>query len=1257
MENKNMWKFMSVLASVGIMLTGCEPAARQNRMLRQENGIAVYNVQLRPEVYQGVIQDGDKLKLMDNAIVQQNPDLIVVEAEDALRYKFQPYIGVMKAGRSVNKGGIVQEYARDLYQYEPQKSKDASNGAYIDYTSFASFSITVTVPGKYVVWARHWLPHHGYWCYFHQLDGLSSKRINMPAKKKDIKKWFWKKCFTFELSKGTHAFCITGLHNGKRLDKLVFARKPDFIPSGLGPAAAPKQALDHGWVEFSTLTPCGLRQWAGLERVVKLNRGQVRFDLSIDGKTWQPLPVDNRIAPHLRAKPALRFRARLVRKPGKPSPVLLRPRASFAVDTGAFAVLQNRYYRLVFDRKTGSIVRMTNMKTGAEITDPCLPVKVIAIQVRNKGEPGKWLDMDAARIESVDVAAKRVDAVYSFLSGRIIARCSVELLPGMESRWSVALENNSDIDVVQVRYPRFERVALDRDSNDDVLLWPNLGGLFYAVPARGETRHGGYPGHLGSGFVDLFDETGGFSVALDDKFVVASFLKVKPGLSQQCVNIDWTKGHRVRAHGGKQVYRFLVGIHPGDWHDAALCYRRSFFRKFPRPDYPEWMIESDGWVEGGADVTNGRGNYWYDKIRKLWLGSLEFGNSYTQVWGSTFSGSCPTYYLPRKECGGAGVFARMNKEFRDAGGHIGYYFHGNSISGVWTLWNKYFKTPWSEYPPAVRPPDWGWFVRNAYYPDAKTKFRKDKFLASIRRWESGKTPAGSSGLDSYGKMSYHQGGFVKYLTDWTDRYVLQYHANVIYYDTMAWGADAQEFNPYGDYNGEGDIAMYKMKFLSGNIKRLRRQDPEYGQLTEGCGDLWNIYCGSLLSGFTARSGTPDVIRYTFPELIFFEGNANGRWGIKSHKTSLSAALLMGNKFDCIVRSDFSDALFALRQLASPLLARARFMSKIGIELTDARVQVRGHRVDYKGARAILLTFWNQERLTGVKATVDLTHYAKAKEFRLLALDRDPVLLKVERKGTMVSFPVSTAVNSIVVGVEKMTNDRAIAVSTRYDGRDVVLRVCNYAEREIPVTFRVAAKGVRFKRAEVTRNLPAGYHVIRLRPLNADALNLRQICTVDVSWPGKSRRFMTWVGPIVDDGGFEFYHDFGAVASEAFVGKNSRLVGAAPKPFKPAFSPLDRKLQKAGYVRMTFKTWPRYQYQVSFAARGKPGLAFMNFTPKYSDHPGRVHLRKVRTDRGWDIYEARFAGHGVGSLIIKAKKGGYVLVDDVRAVVTGDAKQR
>lgn len=1215
-------------------------------------GISVASVDLLPARYAGTTYRNGEIALMDDAIVQDDPHRIVIEAEDAFEIEFQPYVGVLKAGRSTKSTELVQVYSRETYEYAPQEDNDASGGKYIDYTHRADYSFTVVEPGEYTLWVRHWVPGKLSWSYNHQMNADLPRRFSLDYP--DAKVWYWQKAGTYPLAAGTHNFIVTNLHNGKRLDKMVFSRDDKFQPEGVGPKPSGRRALDDGFVEFAEIAPAGLVRWADLRAGIKYFGGTAVFDVFTDGK-WRELPPGNALCKEELDRPTLRLRARLQRSHGRPSPIVRRAEIGFLVSDDVFAEVANDHYRLLFDKAGGRLARIVNRKTGVDLIDPYLACSMVDIFVKKPGEDGRWLEFATAAPAGLAQRNGAIAAVYAFLDGKITVSVTVAATDGPESRWIAKVQNDSEYDVLNVRFPRIENVALGLDPSDDVLLWPNLGGVFYPVPSESGIKEGGYPGHLSLGFVDIFDETGGLALALDDDFIVATRMLCRPDAAKRRVALEFEKEHRIRA-GSSHTYNFRIAVHPGDWYAAADLYRASFFRKFKKPAFPEWLVECDAWACGHVGLGGGDRQRWYDEVRSNgWLRALELGVDYVQMWGSLFDGACPSYYLPRKECGGEELFAKFNREFEEAGGNIGYYIHGNAVGPCYILWDKYFRTEWREYPEKVRPPSWEWYKRNRHYPSEKSDVESEKadYLEKIAAWEGGKPFSDhSSGLSTYARMCFH-GEFLDWLRFWSERYIFEYNTNTIYFDTMAFGADRAEFSPHFGLHGAGDMAMIKMKFLADNLARMTPKKPGFAQLTEGCGDLWGQYCFSLISGF-ARHGLSDVFRYTFPEFILFEGHANGLWG-EGHKRALSSAFVMGNKFDIITRSDFTDRILALRQEISPILAHARFMGGIGIDRSESGVLAKGFTIDRDGTRGFLVTVWNEKNVTGSTVSAALDVYGDAAEYWLFEIGAAPRRIQPVIGDGTVTFGVPAGVNSALVALQSCAAAQAVSVVNRFDGKYVISRLFNFTGKPLDVAVEYAAEGVRFREQKIARTLAPGMNVIKVAPELPAGMNVAALLKIAVSWPGRTRRFLSMVGPLVEDGGFEYYKDFAAREDVKYEGGFSHQLGKEPQSYglNPAYAVPVNYLRDGGYVNRQIVTYPQYRYRASVAVKGGPVAVFLLWDKLFSDNPKRIDLKKVRTDRGWDIYEAEFDGAGRVNFMLHAAKEDKVLADALKIEIVAE----
>ncbi|MFW5798238.1 MAG: hypothetical protein ACOCXX_01160 [Planctomycetota bacterium] len=1240
---------------------------------------ASHSLELHPVATRGVIRSGDVLTLMDRAIVQQREDMIVVEAEDALEFDFQDGIGLLKSGRSTSADSLVQVYARDRYEYAPQKSPEASGGAYVDYCHQAVYSITVTEPGTYTRWSRHWRPSAGSWVYHEQVDTGPRSRLKLGG---PLKQWYWEKSGSFKLDAGTHTFTFTNLHNGKRIDKFLFTRDPSYTPTGMGPAATRHRKLDVGQVVYRVDPPSALLGWDRLRAMRASRAGTVRYEYSLaGGRTWKAFRDGLALEPADRKKTdrSLMIRLTFGRKNGR-APELRWLKVGFRSNTARLVKLVNDHLELTFNRDTGTLCGLSR-RGGSTVRPDVVDAPLFAVFVKKPKQPGRWIEFDEATLDWFDTGSGSVSASHLMLDGtiRLNWRCEIDETPF--TRWRVDVENDSAFDVLEVRFPTIDRVALGGNPDDDVLLWPYSAGEFYPVPCKIGTKEEGYPGHASFGYVDVFDADGGLYLGLADREMVASWCTSRPDTARRSITLSYTKKHRIKP-GASREYNFELGVHPGDWHAAADRYREGFFRRFDKPDYPEWLVQSDGWICGHAGLFMHNRPRNYDEVRRyVWLRGAEMGCNYVQSWGSTLSNACLSYYLPRKECGGEELFARMNRTWTAAGGHLGYYFHGNGISSDYFLRDTYFDTPWDDYPEEVRlPGDWDWFTRHRHYRSEDAEFTRADALA---QHEKGLKRRGGKDrpIENYVRMNHVVDDHFDYLRKWTDKYILDYHTDVIYYDTMAFGADQPEFNPHLGHHGEGSMVMNRLDFLEGNIDRLRPRVPSYTQLTEGCGDLYGQSCFFLLSGFSRQ---PDVLRYTFPEMILFEGHANGSWHRRKHKTSLAKAWAYGNKFDIITRSDWVDRLLATRQVLSPWLARARFLGDLGLEKTDANLLAKLHTVDHEGSRAVLVTWWNRKPADGSTVTVDVAHpkiglQAVPATALLFVPGQAPRPLVVKRQGRRGTFEVPDAMVGAALLIERVGSEQQLGTSVRYDGRDVVLTMMNYLDSPLPVAVAMETGQARIETPTRALVLQPGLHEERFACTNAGQLNIKSLVALDVSTERGSRRLLSAAGPIVEDGDFEFYFYPPQLISteEAFTGKRSFRAGLGTYfgPTNPAYGSVwPRNVPTPGYVRREVVLVPGKRYRATVAVKGTPDekgiYAWGNptfcetpdiewkKTPEAGDpfpwaDPSSCkalwYFKKTGEVRGWQIWSVEFTAPGRTTLVVRAPEGRTVLVDDLKVV--------
>jgi hypothetical protein len=639
---------------------------------------------------------------------------------------------------------------------------------------------------------------------------------------------------------------------------------------------------------------------------------------------------------------------------------------------------------------------------------------------------------------------------------------------------------------MEVVFPRLAPLTIGGEPAATTLVTPDFTGKFLLDPARqGEINHK-YPGSGAFPWMDLFTEKEGLYLGAHDTFLAKTLLSSKGALDQRSVELSMTKQHRIRAMSTR-TYSYAVGVHTGDWHAAARIYQEFFYAHYPVNRYTPWLREADNWIFGSA-VGNqaNRADARYEDLTEDFKDAAFHGVSYLQEWGSTFNGACPTYYVPRKERGGEDVFTSMIKEWRDGGGSIGFYFHGNSAGAYYTLSDRYFETPWSEYPAAQRPPSWEWYVSNMDYASEGSVVDKEKWMEATRAVNEKigkKLPVGNEQIeeiDGYHNFSWHTRAFPEFLYNAIHDYVAKYGCNTAYLDTFAFQNSVPDFNPFLKHHGESDKAMYKMAWLSNYMKEMREIDPSFNSVEEGAVDVFGTHLCHLMSSDAKRDH--NIFRYTFPDQVLFLGNCNGQWTKPLSKQALSEAFLYGMKYD-FIPSFFSHSYYILRlrQRISPFLNCAVFDDVVGLSVSDPGIRAYAHLIkegssrfiEHSGSKTVTITLLNKLAKNG------RISYALPKGFTLKSafmceLCRDPVPLTYEKKGNVVSFAAPKAESAAVVLIDTVKDALEWTAIPRQIANDVVeVSVFNFNSKEISLTFAASAKKTTFTNPKQTLRVPAG----------------------------------------------------------------------------------------------------------------------------------------------------------------------------------------
>ncbi len=1011
-------------------------------------------VPFEAETLTGCYIEKGVIKLHRELPTQEGDKNLILACAKPLSIFFQEDVFARKAGAKADE--LIQ-IKKSAAEYTPQSDDPDAACGYIDYTKLSTYQYQINTPGNYTVWFRVWAPSKANW-QFRVLDDKGGKfDVNLLESIPAPHRWFWKKGYSTELGKGNHQLQIADALNGKRISAILFSLDPSYVPQGdLRPT--PLHAISEGSVLFRTSHPAGLLRWEKLQHEEMVKEGKYGFSVSTDGgKTFTALKGNDLSG--FGADP-LTVKLEMGRVNGK-APEISHAAASYVYDAAQFAEITSGQTNLSFSRKTGSLSGLVNTETNTAYQPAGYDGNMFELLLKTPGRNDKrHLSMKEAKLAWIRTPGKdKLHIRWEFPAERIGVEFDIVAKDGV-FEWNVTVENrHPSSDVIEVEAPILSELKAAENASGDTLVWPFSAGEFIPFPAEKGEFSITYPDHAGLPFTFLGSGREGLYFGCHDRKLLITRFTSRANASSTAIELSVTRKHRI-ASGSSRTDTFVLSAFKGTWHKGADLYRKFFYSVYPVNNYRPWLRNSDGWLQGGAAGHAGLMKQYesYSEFQRDFQRAAFLSIDYIQMWGSTFNGACPSYYLPRLDKGGEKLFASEMKYWRDLGGYIGHYYFANGISPYYLLTDVYFGVPWSEYPAEYRPPSFDWYVKNREYisdganVDEADLREKTARINEVHRRKQIVRGNYEESLTGYMPMSWRNGSFAGFLRKWISIYVNQYNCNTAYLDTFAFRNDLADFNPYMKLNGEGDKPVFKMAFLDELIPAMRKKEPEFCALTEGIADVFGTHLYFLLSGF-ARD--PNIFRYTIPDQIIFQGSCNGLWSKPLTQKSILQSFLCGNRFDLVLIYPETYYMLRLRQRISPFLNRAVFDDVRGLEVSDPGVQVYAHRmlpetdriISNGSTKAVTLTIGNPDLKTA-SISYELPSSFQLKQALLCELYKDPVPLRFTRKGDTITFQAPKSTASAVVLIDEVKGIHQFTVVAEQTATDTfAVEIFNFSAKE------------------------------------------------------------------------------------------------------------------------------------------------------------------------------------------------------------------
>ena len=421
-------------------------------------------------------------------------------------------------------------------------------------------------------------------------------------------------------------------------------------------------------------------------------------------------------------------------------------------------------------------------------------------------------------------------------------------------------------------------------------------------------------------------------------------------------DLGLTKEVAIRPGQTWQAPEHVLLLHRGDWHAAADHYRAWARKWLGPPDVPAWVRNADGWVLMG--VQNGV-PFW--RIPDVYRAAEWMGIDYLHVQGQGVDsmwldaegkrvGHPITFLYPSPMYGTPDDLKRAVRDIHDRAGHVMFYFLYERWTPSHSTAEHLGTAPRSAIPPAYPIPGLDFYAQNALleHPGAR--------------------PAAEHPYMTDRVMCLASPGWQEWMRHWAiDVYAKEFGADGFYWDVMGRNGPFRCFNARHDHAGENGWAAGSESVLRRVIQEGRKINPEYSCAIEGVQDALSPWVGfHLMSGGTK---TPEVFRYTFPEVCLVDGFSNHTWRW-SHTEKARRVFLAGERFDLHGYHAEVRKLVWLRKRLKPFIDwPARFMDTVGLSVSTPEVQARRFVRDDGRNRAVLVTLLNEAGRTDATVSV------------------------------------------------------------------------------------------------------------------------------------------------------------------------------------------------------------------------------------------------------------------------------------------------
>jgi len=1006
----------------------------------------------------GVVRENGRVRAADALAVARGDGAIFVEAESAEQV-------------NARSGATAPEVKEDA---------SCAGGRYVDNPDFIAAAFRVERDGQREVWLRvrtaSDVKHLCFW-------GLDASRRLLTLSPTDgagrdgegeaARGWRWIKAGALGVGSGEHRFAAQRFHRADfRLDRIALLPAGDAPPEGEGPAAATLR-VDAGTVETRDLTPPGLSALVAISAKGDLNGGSMDFAVSLDGgASWREAPGGRLAGVTLKGdgSDTLRFRVTLRRGPDGRSPELRGLALTVRPGPGRWLAVRNDFVRILADRVTGRLFRVTDLARDREVLWPDKPFSLFSVDLKKRGavrwlrysdettswvslvkdkrgrtsdalvkaeglEPGMADDVagaDAAPAAFVGAAETDGAVVLDFaVQKRVALRLRLQLDETGQGLWSVRVRNDHpELDVIRLQFPTFEAIRLGVNGMDDCELRMRQFGHNKERPGLGPLRASTYPG-MALPWESIYDDEGGFGVIVRDRGAAhVTFSGAAEAPFGDVFSLDLGKRDNVPAGGGEREWEYAVAVHPGGWHWVADRYREWAVGHFDRPRYPAWFSSSDGYYFYAIMNTG----LPFRDLGRLALQARRLGLRHVQIWGQFTDfrkNCCGPYWAPSPRYGSIAEFKQGIADIHAEGCKVGFYFLHDRVDLYHAEGSHmYGFIAKSEYPPGTEfpTPEFLDKVQLVTNPDGATRAYPlsgtawDEYAEKVRAHQE--DPLRNRPPQKWQPVDLSDPDWWEYMRHWAiDKYVEEWGADGLYYDVLGCGSARESFDLRKGRHGHGLAGVGKAGIARTTVQSARaRGHQDFFLLQEGLNDLPGQYTAGLNASLY-RNRT-EVVRYTWPDFAVFDDHAGQ--GARNLRRVVDYGFLNGNRLGIRVVNHIMADIVATRARVRDWLQRGRFMDTLGL---DSPVPARLFLRRDASARGATVTFLNRDGAAGT-ARLDARRVGEVKCAIGVDCRGETFAVPLTREGDEIAFPVPAARLAAVVLAEQADVDHGLVAGVR-----------------------------------------------------------------------------------------------------------------------------------------------------------------------------------------------------------------------------------